>query len=188
MEQDKIKITDVKPNPKNPRYIKDDKLEQLKKSIQDFPEMLKLRPLIVDENNVLLGGNMRLKALKQLGYTHLEKDWVKKETELTEKQKKEFLLLDNVSFGDWNNSALDSFFSDTDTLELIETSDKKLKDVFNNENGKYNQKLADYPVTVVLTFDEWKQWEALKKEVGEEKDNKAFFKIAEILKTKKQKL
>ena len=57
-----MKIQEIKPNPNNPRIIKDHKFKQLVKSIQDFPQMLELRPIVIDENNMILGGNMRLKA------------------------------------------------------------------------------------------------------------------------------
>ena len=57
-----MRIAQIKPNPNNPRIIKDDKFKKLVKSIQDFPQMLELRPIVIDENNVVLGGNMRLKA------------------------------------------------------------------------------------------------------------------------------
>ena len=63
-----MKITEIKPNPNNPRVIKDNKFKLLVKSIQEFPEMLELRPIVIDENNIVLGGNMRLKACIEAGY------------------------------------------------------------------------------------------------------------------------
>jgi len=97
-----LKVTDIKPNPNNPRIIKDDKFKKLVKSIQDFPQMLELRPMIVDNDNVLLGGNMRLKAIQELGMKDIPDTWVKKASELTEEQKKEFIIKDNVGFGEWD--------------------------------------------------------------------------------------
>ena len=67
MKPNKISISDLKENPNNPRYIKGYKFEKLVKSIKEFPEMLKLRPIVVDENNVILGGNMRYKASVEAG-------------------------------------------------------------------------------------------------------------------------
>jgi hypothetical protein len=98
-----VKIDKIKPNPKNPRVIKDNKFEQLKKSIQEFPEMLEKRPLVcftdADGKFVVLGGNMRLKASKEVGLKELPvilaDDW-------TEEQKNEFLIKDNVGFGEWD--------------------------------------------------------------------------------------
>ena len=62
-----MNINEIKPNPNNPRIIKDDKFKKLVKSIQDFPQMLELRPIVIDKNNIVLGGNMRLKACKEAG-------------------------------------------------------------------------------------------------------------------------
>jgi DNA modification methylase len=99
MKVDKVKISEVKTNPKNPRLIKDDKFKKLVKSIQDFPQMLELRPIVVDENNIVLGGNMRLKACKEAG---LKEVFIVKADNLTEQQKDEFIVKDNVGFGEWD--------------------------------------------------------------------------------------
>jgi DNA modification methylase len=92
-----IKISQVKNNPNNPRLIKNDKFKKLVKSVQDFPEMLELRPIVVDENMIVLGGNMRLKACIEAG---LKEVWIEV-ANLTEQQKKEFTIKDNVGFGEW---------------------------------------------------------------------------------------
>jgi hypothetical protein len=99
MKVDKVKISEVKTNPKNPRLIKDDKFRKLVKSIQEFPQMLELRPIVVDENNIVLGGNMRLKACKEAG---LKEVYIVKAENLTELQKDEFIVKDNVGFGEWD--------------------------------------------------------------------------------------
>jgi DNA modification methylase len=96
-----IKISAIQLNPSNPRLIKDERFEKLKQSITDFPQMMELRPMIVDESNTLLGGNMRFKALQDLGYKEIPDNWIKKASELTEGQKKEFIIKDNVGFGEW---------------------------------------------------------------------------------------
>jgi DNA modification methylase len=93
-----IKISQVKSNPNNPRLIKNDKFKKLVKSVQDFPEMLELRPIVVDENMIVLGGNMRLKACIEAG---LKEVWIDIAKGLSEKQKKEFTIKDNVGFGEW---------------------------------------------------------------------------------------
>jgi len=95
----KVKINEVKTNPKNPRLIKDDKFKKLVKSINEFPQMLELRPIVVDENNIVLGGNMRLKACKEAG---LKEVYIVKAENLTELQKDEFIVKDNVGFGEWD--------------------------------------------------------------------------------------
>ena len=107
-----VKISEVKPNPKNPRLIKDDKFKKLVKSIQDFPQMLELRPIVVDENNIVLGGNMRLKACKEAG---LKEVFIVRAENLTEEQKDEFIVKDNVGFGEWD---WDSLANEWDTEKL----------------------------------------------------------------------
>ena len=95
----KVKISDIKTNPKNPRLIKDDKFRKLVKSIQEFPQMLELRPIVVDENNIVLGGNMRLKACLEVGVKEI---FIVQAENLTEQQKDEFIVKDNVGFGEWD--------------------------------------------------------------------------------------
>ena len=94
-----VKISKVKPNETNPRLIKDSKFNKLVKSIKEFPEMLKLRPIVVNKDMVVLGGNMRLKACKEAG---LKDVWILKADNLTEEQQKEFIVKDNVGFGEWD--------------------------------------------------------------------------------------
>ena len=96
-------INEIKPNPNNPRLIKDHKFKQLVKSIQDFPQMLELRPIVIDENNMVLGGNMRLKACIEAGMTDVP---VIHANNLSEAQKKEFIVKDNVGYGEWEWDAL----------------------------------------------------------------------------------
>lgn len=109
-------ITEIKPNPRNPRIIRDEKFKKLVKSLQDFPEMLEKRPLVVftdvDGKYVVLGGNMRLKAANEIGLKKLPiiiaDDW-------TEEQKNQFLIKDNVAFGEWDFEELVSDW-DNDSL------------------------------------------------------------------------
>jgi site-specific DNA-methyltransferase (adenine-specific) len=102
-----VKISEVKPNPKNPRIIKDGKFQKLVKSIQEFPDMLNKRPLVVftdvDNKYVVLGGNMRLKACKEIGLKEIP---IIVADEWTEEQKHEFLIKDNVGFGEWDWDSL----------------------------------------------------------------------------------
>jgi len=99
----RVPLNEVNLNPNNPRIIKDDKFKKLVNSIREFPEMLEIKPIIVDEDNVILGGNMRYIACKQLGLTHVP---VVTALNLTESQKQEFLIKDNVSYGEWDWDAL----------------------------------------------------------------------------------
>ena len=94
-----VKIKDIKSNPNNPRVIKDDKFHKLCESIKAFPKMLELRPIVVNDDMVVLGGNMRLKALKHIGLTEAP---VIKASELTEDQQRQFIIKDNAGFGEWD--------------------------------------------------------------------------------------
>lgn len=99
MQIKKVKITSVKPNKANPRIIKDFKFGKLVKSIREFPEMLKIRPIVVNNENVILGGNMRYKASLEAG---LEEVYIIKAEDLTDEQQQEFIIKDNVGFGEWD--------------------------------------------------------------------------------------
>lgn len=95
----KIKISEIKLNPNNPRLIKDDKFKKLVKSIQDFPEMLDIRPIVVNSDMIILGGNMRFKACKEAGLKEIP---IIVADNLTEEQQREFLIKDNTSGGEWD--------------------------------------------------------------------------------------
>ena len=123
-----VKISKVKGNPNNPRIIKNDKFKKLVKSIKEFPEMLKLRPIVVDEDMIVLGGNMRLKASKDGG---LKEVWLDIAEGLTEEQKKEIIVNDNVGFGEWE---WDMLANEWDSVQLAEWG----LDVWENEDDKNN--------------------------------------------------
>jgi hypothetical protein len=112
-----MKLSKIKSNPNNPRIIKDDKFKKLVKSINDFPKMLELRPIVVDENFIVQGGNMRLKALQELKYKDIPNEWIKQVSDLTEDQKKEFIIKDNVGFGEWD---FDDLANNWDVEKLTE--------------------------------------------------------------------
>ena len=95
----KVETSLILSNPNNPRLIKNKKFIKLVKSIKDFPEMLEKRPIVVDESMMVLGGNMRLKACREAG---LKDVWIDVAEGWTDKQKKEFIVKDNVSFGEWD--------------------------------------------------------------------------------------
>jgi hypothetical protein len=119
-----VKLYKVKGNPNNPRIIKNDKFKKLVKSIKEFPEMLKLRPIVVDENMMVLGGNMRLKASKEAG---LNEVWIDIAEGLSEEQKNEFIVKDNVSFGEWE---WDMLANEWDSVEITDWG----LDVWQNED------------------------------------------------------
>ena len=107
------KISAIKRNPNNPRILKDDKFAKLTQSIKDFPQMLEIRPIVVNDDMIVLGGNMRLKACKEAGLSEVP---VVKVSDLTEEQQREFIIKDNVGFGEWDWDLLANEW-DTDLLE-----------------------------------------------------------------------
>lgn len=96
---EKVSIASIHGNTKNPRYIRDKEFKELVKSIKEFPKMMEARPIIVDENDIILGGNMRYKAALELGFTDVH---IIRITDATEEQKREFIIKDNVSKGEWD--------------------------------------------------------------------------------------
>jgi hypothetical protein len=93
-----ISISKVRPNSDNPRYIKDEKFKKLVQSLRDFPEMANVRPIVVNTEMVVLGGNMRLKAMQEAGWSEVPVqvvDW-------SEEKQREFIIKDNVGFGEWD--------------------------------------------------------------------------------------
>lgn len=112
MKTQKVKISQVKRNPENPRLIKDNKFHKLVKSIKEFPEMLEIRPIVVNDDMVVLGGNMRLKACQEAG---LKEVHIIKADKLTVKKQREFIVKDNVGFGEWD---WDMLANEWDSQEL----------------------------------------------------------------------
>lgn len=93
-----VKISAIKTNPNNPRIIKDDKFKKLVQSIKDFPEMLEVRPIIINKENTILGGNMRYKAGVEAGLKEIPTEKV----DWSEEKQKEFIIKDNISGGEWD--------------------------------------------------------------------------------------
>ena len=121
MQIQTLQISNIKPNSHNPRIVNKAKFEKLKQSIKELPEMLQLRPLILNEDNVILGGNMRYKALVELGYTEVP---VIRAESLTERQAQEFLI-----YGDWD---FDILANEWDSVDLDDWG----LDVWQNEDDK----------------------------------------------------
>ena len=111
---EKVKIDLVKSNPNNPRIIKDDKFKKLVASIKEFPQMLNIRPIVVNDEMIVLGGNMRLKACIEAGIKEVA---IIKANDLTPEQQNEFIIKDNVGFGEWN---WDDLANNWDTEQLVE--------------------------------------------------------------------
>jgi ParB-like chromosome segregation protein Spo0J len=164
-----MKLKDIKPNPNNPRVLRDDKFQKLKQSITEFPKMLALRPMVIDENNVVLGGNMRLRALQELGFTDVEEAWVKRSSDLTEDEKKRFIIADNVAFGEWDWDTLANDWEVVDLeawgLEIPQfNQDINLDDFFEENN---EQKEEKFKIILEYTEDDFNLVnDALKKHSG----------------------
>lgn len=106
-----VRVADIKSNPDNPRTIRGEKFSKLVKSIQEFPEMLEARPIVVNQDMVVLGGNMRLKAIKEANIKEVTVDIV----DWDAAKQAEFIIKDNVGFGDWD---WDLLANDWDSNEL----------------------------------------------------------------------
>lgn len=106
-----IKITDIKLNESNPRTIKDERFSKLLRSMVEFPRMMELRPIVVDRSGLIIGGNMRYRAIVDLGYTEIPDEWVKVAEDLTEDEARRFVIEDNVSVGEWDFDLLVAEFS-----------------------------------------------------------------------------
>jgi ParB-like chromosome segregation protein Spo0J len=163
MKPIKINIDKIKNNPQNPRVIKDYKFNKLVKSIKDFPEMMQLRPIVVDENNIILGGNMRYKAAVQAG---LKNVYVIQADDLSEKQKKEFVIKDNSSFGEWDWDVLANEWElnelkewglDLPRIYFDEDEEPEVdKDIFHQELDTYiNAKVKQ--ITLYFNADEYEK-------------------------------
>lgn len=137
-----MKISEIKPNPNNPRLIKDDKFKKLVKSIEEFPEMMEKRPIVcvtdVDGKIYPLGGNMRYKALKELKYKEIPDNWILMADEWTEEQRREFVIKDNIGFGEWNweelandwdSEKLEEWGLDLPGFDIDELEEKEEKDL-----------------------------------------------------------
>jgi hypothetical protein len=144
---EKVNISSVRLSPTNPRIIKDDKFHKLVRSIQEFPEMLEIRPIVVDEEGFVLGGNMRFKACKEAG---LKEVYIIRANDLTEEQKKEFVIKDNASFGDWDWEVLQSEWDldlvgdwGVDVFEIPTELDYSLLDDEDDDDGESSNKLQE---------------------------------------------
>jgi len=109
-----IKTATLKLNPNNPRDITPEKFGALKRSIKDFPKMMVLRPMVVDKAGTVLGGNMRLKAITELGMKEIPDDWVIRAEKLSKSEQRRFLAVDNLEYGSWT----DDFANEYDLSEL----------------------------------------------------------------------
>jgi ParB-like chromosome segregation protein Spo0J len=157
MKTETVKISEVKSNPNNPRIIKDDKFKKLVESVKTFPEMLNIRPIVVNSDMVVLGGNMRLRACKEAGLKEIP---IIKADTLTPEQQSEFIIKDNVSGGEWdwdmlanewNAEELSDWGVDVPTFN----SDVNLDDFFEEDNGQNEQ--GKFKIVLEYTEDDYNE-------------------------------
>ena len=144
---EKMKLSEIKPNPNNPRLIKDDKFKKLCQSLKDFPEMLELRPIVVNKDMIILGGNMRYKAAKEIGLKEIP---VKVAGNLTSEQEREFLIKDNTSGGEWDWEVLANEW-DTEQLDAwgLDIPAFEVDEVLEAEEDDFDTTPPEEPITVL---------------------------------------
>ena len=156
------KISEVKLNPNNPRLIKDDKFTKLVKSIKDFPEMLDIRPIVVNKDMIILGGNMRYKACKEAGLKEIPVIV----TDLTEEQQREFLIKDNTSGGEWDFEMLANEW-DVEQLDEWGLDMPELKAIDDAEEGdeikipKSLQVIPKKEYILIMADEDSDEWQEL---------------------------
>lgn len=163
MKTEKISIKKIKKNPQNPRLIKDHKFYKLVESIKNFPEMLKIRPIVVNEKMVVLGGNMRLRACQE---AKLKEVYIIQASELNEKQQEEFIIKDNVAFGEWD---WDMVANEWDAKKLNEWAldvpyfNEKLEKPYEDEPEiTITEEILEEHNYLVFTFDNSLDWQVVK--------------------------
>jgi DNA modification methylase len=184
-----MELSRIKPNPANPRVIKDYKFKQLLKSIQDFPEMMEKRPMVcvtdVDKKIFPLGGNMRYRAIIELGYKDIPDSWVIMADDWTEEKRREFVIKDNVGFGEWNHEELANEWNTQQLedwgLELPDFSQSHSFDLDSEDKEtvavqKLQHKFIVPPFSVLNTREgHWqerkKYWNVLIGDNGQTRDN-----------------
>ncbi len=143
----KIKISKIKPNPNNPRTIKDEAFGKLVKSVKEFSEMLELRPIVVNSDMIILGGNMRYRACKEAGLKEVS---IIIAENLTEEQQKEFLIKDNVSGGEWDWDMLANEWDNEEVLEWgLIIRDFETSEVLEAEEDDFDATPPEEHITVL---------------------------------------
>ena len=169
-----LPIGKIKANPNNPRTIKDDKFFKLVQSLKDLPEMAKVRPVVVNQDMVVLGGNMRLKAMKEAGWKEAPVEIV----DWDEDKQRQFIIKDNVGFGEWDWEMLANEWDAEQlddwglTLPIFDT-EPSAEELIGDDKNK--------PATMKITFDSPEQLQQAEIEIQELLDRKypkAFFSVS----------
>jgi ParB-like chromosome segregation protein Spo0J len=161
MDSSKLKISK-----NNPRQINGDQFERLKQSIKEFPEMMRLRPIVYDPKTMeVLGGNMRLRAIRELNMKDIPDEWFVSADDLTDEQKREFVIKDNVGFGEWDYDILANEWDDRPLedwgVDLIKGFDeiKATKDIPDKGVLEFAEELLLEHNYIILYFDNPMDWE-----------------------------
>lgn len=163
----KLKISELQFNENNPRIIKDSKFKKLVQSIKDFPEMLELRPVVVDENNIIIGGNMRTRACIELGIKEVPVKYAKG---LTPEQKNEFIIKDNASFGIWEWDKLSNEWNTTELdnwgVDIWQNIDDKISKINSMEEwiGMPEFEAKENPYKIIISFESSEDRDKFQKE------------------------
>lgn len=163
MKTQKVKLSEVKRNPDNPRLIKDNKYKKLVTSIIEFPEMLEIRPIVVNDDMVVLGGNMRLKACKEAGLKEVP---IIIANELTAEKQREFIVKDNVGFGEWDWDMLANEW-DADLLNDWGLDIMKFDDNFDEEEIFEGEEVTEKNEVVINLSMPYYQYEELETDFQE---------------------
>jgi hypothetical protein len=175
MEIRNVKLSEVKSNPNNPRIIKDDKFTKLVKSIKEFPKMLEIRPIVVNSDMIVLGGNMRLKACKEAGLKEVPVIFAQ---DLSEEEQKQFIIKDNVGFGEWDwdmlaNEWEPELLEDWGLDVPIFEPEPDFEDLIGEDKNK--------PATMKITFDSPEQLQQAEIDIQDLLDRKyqgAYFSVS----------
>ena len=169
-----INIKEIKPNPNNPRVLKDDKFKKLVQSLKDFPEMANVRPIVVNTEMIVLGGNMRLRAMQEAG-------WKKAPVQIVDwsiEKQNEFIIKDNVGFGEWDWDVLANEWNESELTEWgldlpIFEAEPSLEELIGEEKNK--------PATMKITFESPEQLQKAEIDIQELLDRKykgAYFSVS----------
>lgn len=168
-----VKVGSIKENPDNPRIIKDEAFQKLVKSIKNFPQMLTVRPVVINSDKMILGGNRRFQAAIEAGRKEVPTITVE---EWTDEQEAEFIIKDNVSSGEWNHEMLseqwDAELLDAWGLENFKPDDVNLDDFFEEDEEGNIPATREGKHLIVFDFDDEKQYEKVKSELNKKKDSK----------------